>query len=114
MTNRFIRDWDTLIAELNHFVMSRMDRGEQVEETPSPSLLERAIGLAETFRDLEAPPANQLSAVVPGMIHFEWFKAGSTVVIALAESGEAEVVSYSNQGGFASQTFSWEFCPKEI
>ena len=71
-------------------------------------MVNSAVSLAQLLRDQGSPPATKVSAGPFGMIHLEWYKSKMTVVITLLQPGEAEVITYSNEGTFGVNVFHFE------
>ena len=100
------RTWEHVIDEL-----SRLEPlpaiGPAAPGGDGPVVVARAVEFAVILRDGAAPVADRVSAVVGGRLHFEWFGAGSLMVIALDGGEEAEVVSHTPGEGFTADVLRW-------
>ena len=67
----------------------------------------QAVGFASVLRGQSAPPPQRVSSCSPGVVHLEWFGTGTTVVVTLDGTEEAEIMSYATGDGFALQLLRW-------
>ena len=99
------RSWEHVMHEL--IALEPSTAVSKPGDTWVASPVVQAVGFAAVLRGQSAPPPQRVSSCCPGVVHLEWFGPGSTVVVALDGTEEAEIMSYANGDGFASQLLRW-------
>ena len=105
MPREIERSWEDVMLEL--IALEPAAAGLMPGGTGVASPIVQAIGFAVVLRDQSAPPPQRVSSCCPGVVHLEWFGAGTTVVVALDGMEEGEIMSYATGDGFASQILRW-------